>query len=62
MMLFYLKTCRRLYSIIDELAIKHGVAESIDEEDCRELAYVFTAYFEDPGKRPWFLAIGCTIE
>lgn len=44
---FYLKTCRRLYSIIDELAIKHGVAESIDEEDCRELAYVFTAYFED---------------
>jgi|GEM_PF-3342098 len=52
--IFYLKICRGLYSIIDELAIEYEDAVDIDEEDCRELAYVFTAYFEDQANRLGF--------
>lgn len=44
---FYLDICRRLFSIIEELAIEHEDSIDLDEEDCRDLAYVLTAYFED---------------
>lgn len=44
---FYLNICRKLFSIINELADEYDDVLEIDEEDCRELAYVFTAYFED---------------
>jgi hypothetical protein len=44
---FYLKICRRLFRIINELAIKHNNAVDLDEQECRALAYVITAYFED---------------
>lgn len=38
--IFYLKICRGLYSIINELAIEYEDAVKLDEEDCREIAYV----------------------
>jgi hypothetical protein len=44
---FYLKICRQLYTIIYALAIKHEDDLDMDEEDCREMAYILTAYFED---------------
>ena len=44
---FYLKICRRLFSIIDALVVEYENALDLDEEDRREMAYVFTAYFED---------------
>jgi hypothetical protein len=45
--IFYLKICRDLYILIDKLADKYDDAIDLDDEDCRELAYIFTAYFED---------------
>ena len=44
---FYLKICRRLFSIIEEMVNKYKDEVDLDEEECRELAYKFTAYFED---------------
>ena len=47
---FYMGICRKLYTIIQELANDDEYIDTIDldEEDCRDLAYTFTAYFEDP--------------
>jgi len=44
--LFYLKICRNLFSLIDEVA-RYEDIDDLVEEDCRELAYIFTSYFED---------------
>ena len=44
---FYLDICRRLFSIVEELAIEYENSIDLDEEDCRDMAYVLTAYFED---------------
>ncbi|MEO5562433.1 MAG: DUF3843 family protein [Chitinophagaceae bacterium] len=43
---FYLKICRDLFKIIDTLTSEYEDVY-MDEEDCREMAYIFTAYFED---------------
>lgn len=47
--IFYLGICRNLYAIIHELASEdeHAAAMDLDDEECRELAYTFTGYFED---------------
>ncbi|MEO8861487.1 MAG: DUF3843 family protein [Ginsengibacter sp.] len=45
--IFYLNICRKLFTIINNLADEYDDVIDIDEEDCRQLAYVFTAYFED---------------
>jgi hypothetical protein len=45
--LFYLVICRRLYSIIDGLVEENREIVELHKEDCREIAYVITAYFED---------------
>jgi len=45
--LYYLGICRDLFAIIDKLADEYDDVVILDEEDCREMAYVFTAYFED---------------
>ncbi len=47
--IFYMGICRKLYTIIHELANDDEYADTIDldEEEYRELAYTFTAYFED---------------
>jgi hypothetical protein len=44
--MYYLGICRDLFSIIDVLATEYGM-DDLDEDDCREMAYVFTGYFED---------------
>ncbi len=44
---FYLKICRKLFAIIDDLSIEHENNIELGEENCRDLAYVITAYFED---------------
>jgi len=45
--IFYLKICRDLYVLIDRLVGKYDDVIDLDDEDCRDLAHVFTAYFED---------------
>ena len=45
--IFYLQICRKLFSIIKKVALKHKDKIDLDEEECRALAYVITAYFED---------------
>jgi len=45
--LYYLDICRELFTIIDNLADEYDDVPELDDEDCREMAYVFTAYFED---------------
>ena len=44
---FYLDICRRLFSIVEELSVEYENTIDLDEEDCRDMAYVLTAYFED---------------
>lgn len=45
--LFYLKICRDLFALIEKLTSRHQDQVDLQAEDCRELAYTFTAYFED---------------
>ena len=45
--IFYLKICRRLFSMIEEMVSKYEDEVNLDEEGCRDLAYKFTACFED---------------
>lgn len=45
--LFYLRICRDLFILIDRLVHKHQDVVEMDQDDCREMAYIFTAYFED---------------
>ena len=45
--LFYMKICRDLYKIINKLVDEYSGTVDVGEEECRELAWVFTAYFED---------------
>jgi hypothetical protein len=45
--IFYLKICRDLYTLIAKMVRKYDDVVDLAEDDCRELAYVFTAYFED---------------
>ena len=45
--IFYLRICRELFKLIDRIARAQGAKVDFDKEDCRELAYIFTAYFED---------------
>jgi hypothetical protein len=45
--LFYLDICRKLFVIIKKLSRQYAEAIELDDEDCRVLAYIVTAYFED---------------
>lgn len=45
--LFYLKICRDLFGLIEKLTSGHKDQVDLQAKDCRELAYTFTAYFED---------------
>ena len=49
--LFYLNICRDLFKIVSGLADKHAQTLPLEKEDCRELAYIFTAYIT-----PWFVS------
>jgi hypothetical protein len=45
--IFYLRICRDLFRIIDRTVTEHDRTIDLSKEDCRELAYTFTGYFED---------------
>ena len=45
--IFYLRICRDLFKIVDRIVNEHKRTIDLDKEDCRELAYTFTGYFED---------------
>lgn len=44
---YFLGLCRELYGIIQTHANRHRTSVDLDEEDCRDLAYVITDYFQD---------------
>jgi hypothetical protein len=44
---FYLKICRDLYTIVHNIVTENDKDINLDEEDFREMAYLFTGYFED---------------
>lgn len=44
---FYMNICRDLYVLIKKHAHKYSDVIDLEDEDWREMAYVFTAYFED---------------
>ena len=43
----FLELCRQVYGIIQKYVNKHVSNVDLDEDDCRDLAYVVTGYFED---------------
>ena len=45
--IFYLRICRDLFTIIDRILSDYGHVIDLNKEDARELAYIFTGYFED---------------
>ncbi|MBD0327861.1 MAG: DUF3843 family protein, partial [Pyrinomonadaceae bacterium] len=44
---FYLQICRKVFTIIRKLALKHRDKIDLNEDESRALAYVITACFED---------------
>ena len=52
--IFYLKICRGLFEIINKISEKYKDGLIINQNDCRELAYACTAYFEDQVNNIWF--------